>query len=44
MRPNDCECYSSRCVLSAFVLGGIVGIKSIDWQGVLGHASKKFSF
>ena len=25
MRPNDCECYSSRWVLSAFVLGGIVG-------------------
>ena len=22
---NDCECYSSRCVLSAFVLGGMVG-------------------
>lgn len=25
MRPNDCKGYSSRCVLSAFVLGGIVG-------------------
>ena len=25
MKPKDCEGYSSRCVLSAFVLGGIVG-------------------
>ena len=25
MRHNDCEGYSSACLLSAFVLGGIVG-------------------